>query len=234
MKEFGVSPIGKNLARYRKAEGLSAAELAEKVGEGLSRSVIANLENGRKDDITVRQLIALANVLRVPPAVLVVDLFSPGDDSPYPMPTADTYGEIDLDSFEVVRKPGRSRNSEFLTWFGAQSTLIPEDQLEGASQLADDAIQKLRGYQFAWRRYANALYRVTQSLDPITREPLIPSDEINALEKDLSEEASHVLRWVREMKRAGIKNEAAEPQIRGAMRTLRISLADDVREDFDG
>lgn len=69
--------IGKRLAKYRTLAGLSARELAEQAGSGLSRGVIANVESGRKQDLTVDQLISISAVLRIPPAVLALPLDTP-------------------------------------------------------------------------------------------------------------------------------------------------------------
>ena len=69
--------IGKRVARYRRIAGLSARELAERAGCGLTRGVIANLESGRKTDITVDQLFALSVVLGIPPLVLALPLDAP-------------------------------------------------------------------------------------------------------------------------------------------------------------
>lgn len=69
--------IGKRLARFRKLAGLSARELAELAGCGLTRGVIANIETGRKVDITVDQLIALSAALAIPPVVLAIPVDEP-------------------------------------------------------------------------------------------------------------------------------------------------------------
>lgn len=68
---------GAKIAQYRKHLKMSAEELAEKAGFGLTRSIVANLENGRKDDLTVRQLMAIALVLHVSPADLIFDVTKP-------------------------------------------------------------------------------------------------------------------------------------------------------------
>lgn len=75
--ESSVSPLGRNLARFRREAKLSAEEVAARAGNGLTRSVIANLENGRKEDVTVGQLLALAFAVGVSPAYLVFDLYDP-------------------------------------------------------------------------------------------------------------------------------------------------------------
>lgn len=69
--------IGKRLAKYRRLSGLSARELADQAGMGLTRGVVANIESGRKSDITVDQLIALSTVLRIPPVALALPVESP-------------------------------------------------------------------------------------------------------------------------------------------------------------
>ena len=68
---------GKRIAHYRRIAKISAEDLAEKAGFGLTRSIIANLENGRKEDLTVRQLMAIALVLGVSPVNLVFDVRRP-------------------------------------------------------------------------------------------------------------------------------------------------------------
>lgn len=70
-------PLGRRVAAYRKAAKLSGEELAEQAGMGLTRSMIANLENGRKADLSVRQMLAVAFVLGVSPIDLVFDLYHP-------------------------------------------------------------------------------------------------------------------------------------------------------------
>lgn len=69
--------LGERIARYRRLAGISARELAEQAGRGLSRGIIANIESGRKTDITVDQLLAIAIVLGVPPFALALPIESP-------------------------------------------------------------------------------------------------------------------------------------------------------------
>lgn len=63
--------MGRRIAYFRKTRKISASELAERAGAGLTRSVIANLENGRKADLTVQQLFAISDVLNAPASSLV-------------------------------------------------------------------------------------------------------------------------------------------------------------------
>lgn len=69
--------IGKRIADYRRLAGLSARELAERAGTGLTRGVIANLESGRKSDLTVDQLLAISATLGVPPMALALPIDRP-------------------------------------------------------------------------------------------------------------------------------------------------------------
>ncbi|WP_188726429.1 helix-turn-helix domain-containing protein [Pseudoclavibacter endophyticus] len=86
MSETPTLRLGANIARYRKLAGISAQALADAAKNGLSRSQIADLENGRKKDLSVLQLLAVARVLGVPPVALLADLFDPGADAgPHPM-----------------------------------------------------------------------------------------------------------------------------------------------------
>jgi transcriptional regulator with XRE-family HTH domain len=71
------SVLGKNIARLRRAAKLSGEDLASRAGSGLTRSIIANLENGRKGDVTTAQLLAISVALGVSPAELLFDLADP-------------------------------------------------------------------------------------------------------------------------------------------------------------
>jgi len=44
---------------------------------GLTRGVVANIESGRKSDVTVDQLLAIADVLGVPPVAIALPLDQP-------------------------------------------------------------------------------------------------------------------------------------------------------------
>lgn len=70
-----MTEIGRRISAFRKREGLSAQDLAD--DSGMSRSVIANIETGRREDITVTELMALSRVLRVPPVAILFDVTRP-------------------------------------------------------------------------------------------------------------------------------------------------------------
>lgn len=107
-----VEGMGRRIAAFRRREGLSANELAQDAG--MSRSVIANIENGRRDDITVSELLALSRALRVPPAAIVFDVTRPMA----PVPVPNTEGEL-----------LRPRAIDIIDWFAG---------LDGPSQWSPD------------------------------------------------------------------------------------------------
>lgn len=80
-QDFPTAVIARRLRSVRDARGLTAEGLAEemrKVGVPFDKTVVANLENGRRRFVTVQELLALAFVLNVSPIHLLV----PPDDEP--------------------------------------------------------------------------------------------------------------------------------------------------------
>lgn len=70
--------FGERLSRYRKLAGLSAQELSLFVGSLVAtRSVIANMENGRVANVTLEKLFALSYALGIPPIALALPLTTP-------------------------------------------------------------------------------------------------------------------------------------------------------------
>lgn len=68
-----VGVIAQEVRRYRQAQKLSAQQLADRtaeIGMPINRSVLANLESGRRDTVSVAELFVLAAALRVPPLLL--------------------------------------------------------------------------------------------------------------------------------------------------------------------
>ena len=69
--------FGGRLSEYRRLAGLSAQELSDRLGGSLSRAVIANIESGRKTDITIDQLLEISWALGVPPVALALPIDRP-------------------------------------------------------------------------------------------------------------------------------------------------------------
>jgi transcriptional regulator with XRE-family HTH domain len=71
--------IAWQIRRHRLHRKLSAQKLAdrcEQLGFAIPRSVIANLENGYREAVSVAELLVLAQALEVPPVLLVAPLDS--------------------------------------------------------------------------------------------------------------------------------------------------------------
>jgi transcriptional regulator with XRE-family HTH domain len=93
----------------RKEAGLSAQDVADatsEMGYPISRSRIANLENGRKQGVDIAELMVIAAALGVPPVTLVFG-GNPDDD--------------------VEMLPGRTETAVFaLAWFSGDTLLAKE------------------------------------------------------------------------------------------------------------
>lgn len=66
--------IANEVRRVRQQRGVSAQKLADRcaeLGAPIPRTVLSNLENGRRGNVTVAELLVLAAALDVPPATLV-------------------------------------------------------------------------------------------------------------------------------------------------------------------
>lgn len=69
-----VAVVAGEVRRYRNERGLSAQQLSDacsNLGMPIPRSVLANLESGRRTTLTVPELLILAKALGVPPLLLV-------------------------------------------------------------------------------------------------------------------------------------------------------------------
>ncbi|WP_165906050.1 helix-turn-helix domain-containing protein [Agromyces badenianii] len=112
--------IGKRIAKYRKLEGWSAQKLAD--AAELTRSVVTNIENGRRPDVTVSELLAISIALRVPPAALLFDVerpFHPAKGEP----TDTEDGESDDDNREWFQ----ARTIDVVDWLNSTDTSAEAD-----------------------------------------------------------------------------------------------------------
>lgn len=70
--------IGKRLARYRKQLGFDSTQaLAARTKGRVSASVLQNIESGRKQDISVAQLLEVSKALGISPLLLLAPLETP-------------------------------------------------------------------------------------------------------------------------------------------------------------
>ncbi|GGU60032.1 hypothetical protein GCM10010211_26320 [Streptomyces albospinus] len=67
--------VAEAVRRYRNERGMSAQALADacaEIGYEIPRTVIANLENGRRASVEIADLLVLAKALKVPPIALLM------------------------------------------------------------------------------------------------------------------------------------------------------------------
>jgi transcriptional regulator with XRE-family HTH domain len=72
-----ASRVAGQIRRWRTERGMSAQQLAEacsRVGLDISRSTLADLENGRRVSLTVAELLVIADALNVPALHLLIPL----------------------------------------------------------------------------------------------------------------------------------------------------------------
>lgn len=129
---------------------MSAQALADRtaeLGHELKRSVIANIESGRRANITVADLIVLAAALRVPPAMLVFPIGSESKTEVLP--------DVWVNTVDAVR------------WFdAAESRLTEPDSVE--AEIAERwAYTKMAMYE----KHADLLNQVATYRDWLTRRP---------------------------------------------------------------
>lgn len=69
--------VAERIKAYRQRRKLSAQQLAdacEKIGMKIPRSVIANIESGRRPMVSVPELLVIAQALEIPPLLLLLPL----------------------------------------------------------------------------------------------------------------------------------------------------------------
>lgn len=141
--------VGERIATYRKLNGMTGDELAERAGNGVTRAVLANIETGRKKDISITHLTAIALALGVPLAALLFDVAHPVSDSAISLPP---------------RESANDQSGELAVWQAIQwlsgDYEIGKDELTPAGT---DAIVKI----LAFRNFKNAWGALQQAQDAV-------------------------------------------------------------------
>lgn len=90
--------IAREVRRHRLARGMSAQQLSDAcggLGAAIPRTVISNIENGRRTNVSVAEVLVLARALDVPPIALVVPVGYEGEVEILPDRSADTLSAVD-------------------------------------------------------------------------------------------------------------------------------------------
>jgi transcriptional regulator with XRE-family HTH domain len=122
--------IAGQVQRIRSERGMSAQQLAEVttgLGHPVPRSVIANLESGRRDVVSVAELLVLARALGVPPVVLIFPLGKERAIEVLPGTVADTWAAAKWLTGEEPFPGSNEDIEEFPTaYFREQDRMIAE------------------------------------------------------------------------------------------------------------
>jgi transcriptional regulator with XRE-family HTH domain len=139
--------IGKQLKHWRRELDMTAQELSdatEVLGQRVPRSVITNIENDRRDYVSVAELLLLAGALSVPPILLIAPIGREHEVEPLP---------------DVSLSPWRTRG-----WFmGALAPRYEGFDLEAWNETSI-AIKLYDKHRLLVRSYQEAVHRL-QELD---------------------------------------------------------------------
>lgn len=125
----GIPGLGDRLRLFRKSCGYSAQELSDLIqakheDSSITRQVIFNIENGRKTDLTITELVYLSDAIGLPYTALLCDLtqpFLPIESGPFAHKS--TYDVID--DFD----PRKSSFSIDDQWYDINLYLDPATEL---------------------------------------------------------------------------------------------------------
>jgi transcriptional regulator with XRE-family HTH domain len=173
--------IGQNVRAVRKRRKLSTLKLSElcteRVGFAVPRNTIVNLETGRKESLSVQELVALALALEPPPVMLLYPLDQDVEIAPgvarSPLHAiewfagrwnADTPSEL-TDSDRLVALELRDFRSYVEFSLHAHKWTAAIDSVAGADDAR--AVELRRGYQ---DRLAEALEQMSKHRDDLQRQ----------------------------------------------------------------
>lgn len=179
--------IGRRVAAYRRLNGWTMDELAQRTDGRVGKSVIANVETGRKHDLSVSQLVAIADGLGLPAVALMTDLEYLGNGQ------AGTLGEL-ARLTGVTRQTGTRAAEAVREVIEAYRSVIDREQdMEHAEKVKESA-------------------RAQMAISPRPGDPRSPEDAAAAERFELAYEDSN--RAFRAMTAAHKALEAASGRLR--------------------
>lgn len=153
MTDFSGSTIGERIEQYRRANRLTRDELSEATRGEVGRDVIANIENGRRKDVTVSQLLALSAALQVPPTALIYDLAQPGALAGGPrilQSMSASEGQLEAKTRSMVV-------ADALAWCGFNAAPPFENETRSSRYVFEQV--------FAWQGYRQAVYLLEKNYE---------------------------------------------------------------------
>lgn len=156
-----TAAIARQLQRIRAERGMSAQQLADataELGHPVARSVIANLESGRRDTVSVAELIVLARALRIPPLLLALPIGRAATFELLPGTEVDTWLAAKWFAGDGAF-PGESfagSNNSVIKDFRAQDQALEEWQRskrradDGRLRLIEESLERIRADIREW------------------------------------------------------------------------------------
>lgn len=139
--------VAREVRRHRQAKGMSAQQLSDRcaaIGMPIQRSVLANLESGRRTTVTIAEIIILAAALEVPALALV---FPAGYEK----------------TFEGL--PGKSGGTyEWAFWFTGEEALPYEESEDIEKELLAHPLNRARQIGRELIRHVDAFERYTERM----------------------------------------------------------------------
>jgi transcriptional regulator with XRE-family HTH domain len=198
--------IGENVRSIRKDRKLSTLKLSElcteRVGYAVPRNTIVNLETGRKESLSVQELVTIALALDTPPVMLL-----------YP---------LDRDLVEIA--PGEFRHPlHAVEWFAGKWNAATASEITESDHLVAPQLQVFRDY-VEWADQAKQLDALIDTLAGKSQ----AADTREGAQEDLKRAVRQVSNLRGDLQRLGIQ----PPDLPGLDAVMRRrKAADDERND---
>lgn len=164
---YSSADIGRRVRAYRRAAGLTAEQLAERV-DGMTGNAVAKLENGHRKEVSTDLLVQLAWALQVPPMVLLFPLENPN-------------GRIEIGDRAAGTSEGLGH------WF--QGLAVPGAETSAATRLGNAVLSENRRLASTANGFLEAMQHLIDLQDtPDAR------DVVRQREADLKSEGMHSAR----------------------------------------
>lgn len=137
-----TSVVARRVRQVRSRHGLTAKQVVERLrdqGIDWTRPTLVKLENGRRQSVSVAELLALALVLDVAPVHLLV----PPENSPYPVTPERTEPANDVRAWVRGERPLAGVDERMYRTEVSVAELRGEDGPEARAQSTSDVLRRL-------------------------------------------------------------------------------------------
>ncbi|WP_217133815.1 helix-turn-helix domain-containing protein [Leucobacter chinensis] len=174
--------VGSRVRAYRKAAGITAEQLAEIVGDGMTRTAIAKLENGHRKEISTELLVKLARALNTPPLALLLPLQEP--DAPFFKTEAGTYTISQFGNWALGIERGESHaevvqaagHVSYRVTSAFKQLIIDSNAVEDARKDSDGTPQESAKSQAEIQRLEGSIKLATNALSDLSQRLGLPAN----------------------------------------------------------